>query len=418
MSEAMLHVIGAGLAGLAAAVEATTGGAQVVVHEAAPQAGGRCRSFHDSILDRTIDNGSHLLMSANHALRAFADKVGGGDRLEVLPTAYPFLDLVTGDRWTLRPNDGRLPWWVLSGSRRVPGTRSLDYLALASLSRAPKTATVAERLGGNPLFARLLDPLSTAILNTEAEAASASLLGAVMMETLGRGGRACRPIIAPDGLSAALIDPALHWLKERGTTVFLTRRLDSLNHHDGRITGLRFQGEEVAVGRRDQVVLAVPPMAAARLLPSEVPPLAARPIVNAHFRVDDATQAPPLLGMVGGVAQWMFRRGDVISVTVSAAGAWVEVSSADLAARLWRDVARALDRPQAPLPPWRVIKERKATLAHSPMQEILRPGARTRYGNLWLAGDWTATGLPCTLEGAVRSGRLAGRSAMVPQGCV
>lgn len=413
MTAGTVHVIGGGLAGLAAAVAATAEGLRVVLHEAASQAGGRCRSFHDRTLDRPIDNGTHLILAANHALLAFAETVGGRSALCMAEAAFPFLDLASGDRWVLRPNAGRLPWWIVSPRRRLPGSAAIDYLSLVRLISAPDTATVADRIGHSRLYDRLVEPLSTAILNTEADQASARLLGGVLRDTLGRGGKACRPVLAPRGLSAALIDPTIDWLRTRGTEIRLNHRLDALDTGGDRITALRFQdGEVLGLHRDDRVILAVPPTPAARLLPDQVPRLEQRPILNAHFRLPGpAVDGPPLLGLLGGMAQWIFRRGDVASVTVSAAGEWMTTPAPDLAARLWRDVGRALALEEAPVPPWRIIKERRATLAHSPKQEHLRPASRTRFANLWLAGDWTATGLPCTLEGAVRSGRRAAQLA-------
>ena len=121
MPASVTHIIGAGLAGLAAAVRLTQGGKRVVVHEAAGQAGGRCRSYHDPALDMMIDNGNHLLLSGNHAALAYVKAIGASDRLVGPATAeFPFIDLATNERWTLRPNEGRLGWWIFDKSRRVP----------------------------------------------------------------------------------------------------------------------------------------------------------------------------------------------------------------------------------------------------------------------------------------------------------
>ena len=116
---ARVHVIGAGLAGLAAALTLARAGRTVSVHEAAPQAGGRCRSYFDDKLGCVIDNGGHVVMGANRAAFAYLDAIGGrAAMVEVAPAAYPFLDLATGETWVVRPNAGPLPWWVLAPSRR------------------------------------------------------------------------------------------------------------------------------------------------------------------------------------------------------------------------------------------------------------------------------------------------------------
>ena len=119
--ESRVHIVGAGLAGLACAVRLAGAGAAVCLHEAAPQAGGRCRSYRDPVLEREIDNGNHLILSGNHSMLAYLAETGASDELWGPPrAAVPFMDIDTGERWTIRPNAGRLPWWLCAPSRRAP----------------------------------------------------------------------------------------------------------------------------------------------------------------------------------------------------------------------------------------------------------------------------------------------------------
>ncbi len=118
------------------------------------------------------------------------------------------------------------------------------------------------------------------------------------------------------------------------------------------------------------------------------------------------------LGLLGGTAEWLFVRGDVASVTVSAANELAEEESGVIARRLWADVAAALGLGGVPLPPHRIGKEKRATFAGTPVQVRRRAGTRTPWANLFLAGDWTDTGLPATIEGAVRSGRKASETIL------
>jgi hypothetical protein len=119
-----------------------------------------------------------------------------------------------------------------------------------------------------------------------------------------------------------------------------------------------------------------------------------------------------MIGLVHSDAQWLFVRGMIVSVTVSAADAWMEQDGDEIASRLWPDVCAALGRASGETPPYRVIKERRATFAQTPDALELRPRARTSFENLFLAGDWTATDLPATLEGAIKSGRVAAQAAL------
>ena len=409
-----VHVIGAGIAGLACALAVARRGRRVRLYEAAGQAGGRCRSYHDSRLDRTIDNGNHILLTANREALSYLEETGARDSL-VGPAraAFPFVDLASGERWTLRPGRGALPWWLLNPRRRVPGTRLGAYLAGLRLARAGPDERVADRLDpGNLLWTRFWEPLTVAALNTAPEEASARLLWLVLRESFLKGEAACRPLVPRDGLAASFVDPACAKLRAAGAEIAFNARLRALDLAPDRVRALAFGEESLTLGPADRVVLAVPPAVAGELLPDSEVPNESRPIVNVHIRLDRPVHLPenlPFLGLVGGWADWLFLRGDVVSLTVSAARALAEDSSEAIGARLWQDTAAALRIPAEPVPPLRVIKERRATFAQTPAALARRPPARTRWRNLLLAGDWTDTGYPATIESAVRSGRAAAK---------
>lgn len=405
-------MVGAGLAGLAAATALAERGFAVTLSEAARHAGGRCRSYHDPKLGRVIDNGNHLVLSGNEAVRRHLARIGATDRLTGPATAdYPFFDLRDGARWTLRPNDGPIPWWIFDRRRRVPGTAARDYLALARLAGARGDREVGEIIAPEgPLWERLIAPLMVSALNTPAAGASAMLAGAILRETLARGGRASRPLVAIPDLSAAFIDPALNWLERHGGTVRFGHRLRALGLEGGRIATLDFGDvvEPIASGR--PVILAVPAWIAGELLPALTVPDAHHAIVNAHFLRPPPPGAPLLTGLVGGTAEWLFAFPDRLSTTTSAADALCDVDREELARRLWADVAATLGLPPA-LPEWQIVRERRATFAATPAQDRRRPPTATPLANLFLAGDWTRTGLPATIEGALRSGEAAARIA-------
>jgi squalene-associated FAD-dependent desaturase len=408
MPGSVVHVIGAGLAGLAAAVRLRAAGATVQLHEAAGQAGGRCRSYHDAALDMTIDNGNHLVFSGNHATLRYLGDIGATDRLVGPPESiFPFHDLRSKERWCLRPNAGRLPWWILSAGRRVPDTRARDYLGVAPLawSRAGRTIGDVMTCAG-PLYEKLWHPVLLAALNTDPPEASAALAGAVIRETLGSGGRACRPLIARDGLAHALVDPAIEFLAAQGSSVRFNHRLRAITFGADRAESLDFGDEVMRLAPGDAVVLAVPPWVAATLVPELQTPTEFRAIVNAHFRVVPPADTPPMIGVVNGTVEWIFAFPDRLSVTISGADRLLDVPRETLAQTLWQEVA-TVTGVAAPLPPWQIIKERRATFAALPQQDARRPPTKTRWDNVVLAGDWTATGLPATIEGAIRSGDAA-----------
>jgi squalene-associated FAD-dependent desaturase len=406
-----VHVIGAGLAGLAAAVALTRRGRAVVLHDGARQAGGRCRSYHDATLDMMIDNGNHLLLSGNAEALDFLRVLGTADQLKGPPTAdFPFVDIESGARWTVRPNSGRLPWWIFFKNRRVPGTKPGDYLALAKLLRADRTATIGELMAcAGPLYQRLWQPLLLAALNTDPPESSAALAGAIIRDTLAKGGGACRPLIATEGLATAFVDPALTWLAAHGGLVRLDHSLRALSFEGDRVVGLQFADETVPLAAEDRVILAVPAPAAAALLPGLEVPRTFRSIVNAHFKMRPPPGLPPILGLINGTVEWIFAFPDRVSITISGADRLLDTPREALVQTLWSDVKRATGLAD-PLPPWQIIREKRATFAATPGEDARRPGTLTRFANVVLAGDWTATGLPATIEGSIRSGNKAAAS--------
>jgi squalene-associated FAD-dependent desaturase len=408
MQSGTVHVIGAGIAGLSAAVRLTERGHHVIVHEQARQAGGRCRSYFDAAVGLMIDNGNHLVLSGNHAVRAFLQTIGSQHALEGPQKAeFPFIDLKSGERWSVRPNEGVVPWWILSRVHRVPGTKARDYLGLMPLLWPRPRATIGETIACRGVaYERLWRPFLLAALNIDPAEGSARLAGAVVRETLAKGGEACRPLIATEGLSSAFVEPARRYIEEHGGSVLLDRRLRAIERQDDRVTALDFGDGDLGLAPGDAVVLAVPARGAEMLLPEIAAPAEFNAIVNAHFRVKPPAGTPLILGVVNGLVEWLFAFPDRLSVTISGADRLIDAPRDGLAADIWAEIAQITGL-GAHMPPWQIVKERRATFSATPDQDSKRPAAATDWTNLVLAGDWTQTGLPATLEGAVRSGNTA-----------
>jgi squalene-associated FAD-dependent desaturase len=408
MGKQVVHVVGAGLAGLAAAVRLMENGAEVRLYEAAAQAGGRCRSFFDPILGMRIDNGNHLVLSGNRSTLAYLSAIGAAERLKGPADAtFDFVDMASTERWRLRLNDGAIPWWIFNRRRRVPHTRAQDYLRAAALLWAPDDRPVGRAMAcSGPLYERLWKPILQAALNTDPAESSCGLAASVLRETLVKGGRACRPLIARDGLSEAFVDPALRVLEKGGATIRYGRRLRSISFATRNVEELNFGDEVVRVSADDSVILAVPPWVATTLVPDLPAPSEFRSIVNAHFKVFPPAQLAPVIGVANGTIEWIFSFRDRLAITISAADRLLDVARETLAAALWRELAAATGLNGA-IPPWQIIKERRATFAALPAENAKRPASLTRWINLVLAGDWVRTGLPATIEGAIRSGHHA-----------
>jgi len=401
-----LHVVGAGVAGLAGALVLARTGHRVTLHEGAPAPGGRARALPDG-----TDNGTHAILGANRVALRFLGAIGARDGwIEPEPAGLPVLDLEDGTarRVALSP----LGW--IGAARRPAGLSSAGLLALARVALPGADRTVAAALHAHPALLRtLVEPLTVAALNTPAEEASARLLGVVLRRLAGPG--ASRLYVASRGLGPDLVAPAVATLGCHGATLRAGARLRGIGQREGRATSLDFGDEEVRLRPEDAVLLAVPPWEAARLLPGLPVPDLHAPILNVHFA--HGSEGPVrFIGLLGGLAQWVLVRPTGVSVTVSAADASVGLSDAEAADRIWPEVREAATRfalpgewPRTP-PRARAVRERRATPRHGTGPRPRPP--RRPLANLALAGDWTFPDMPATLEAAIRSGEAAASSLL------
>ena len=415
-----LAVIGAGWAGLAAAVRAVEAGHRVTLLEMAGQAGGRARGV--AIEGLALDNGQHILIGAYVRTLALMRTVGAD--IESTLWRSP-LELRYPDGRGLRMPAG--PAWLGFGLAvaRCRGWSWLDRLML--LSRAARWAAAGFRCEprlsvdalckGLPKTVRelLIDPLCVAALNTPAPQASAQVLLRVLRDAL-FGGRGTADLLLPRRpLDELLPRPALAWLRQAGTDVRLSTRVLGLQADAGQ--GWRIDGEAF-----DAVVLACTAAESARLVQDISPDWAAQaqglryePIVTVYLRCPGARLPSPMTALVDGPeapAQFAFDHGalgatpGLFAFVVSGAAPWVErglQATADAVLRQARDAFASGTWPQPPTL-LRAMAEKRATFRCTPA--LLRPGAVIAPG-LVAAGDHVAGPYPATLEGAVRAGEAA-----------
>jgi squalene-associated FAD-dependent desaturase len=413
MRRPTIHIVGAGFSGLSAALHLSAASeAQIVIHERGSQAGGRRRSFYDDALAMTIDSGNYFLLPSWRSTLATIDLIGARAQWREQPNAdLPFADMATGERWMLRPNAGKIPWWTLVSQRRAPSTALKDYLAFAKLRSAPARAVVADFApSGGAATERLWRPFTLAALNVDLKRGSARLAGAIYGETFQRGGRGARPILPVGDFARAFVEPALKYLRRREASVRFERNLQALDFAGDQVAALDFEQDRIDLAPGDLVILAVPPTIASALAPGLSAPHEFTATLTAHFAVQPPVDAPRVQGLVNGPFHWLFCYPDRICAGVRDAGALMDAPREKLAADCWRAVA-GLTGLSDTLPSWRIIRQKRAAFAATPEQDALRPPCQTRWRNLFLAGAYVQNGLPETLESAVRSGEVAAARA-------
>jgi len=425
-------VVGAGWAGLAAAIDLRRAGRDVAVFEAGPAPGGRARPV--MVAGRTLDNGQHLLLGAYGSTLDLMRTIGV-EPDAVLRRRRLALELDGADtRLSLRLGPGPAPLGLAAGLLTCRGPAAADRLR--ALVGAPRLRRVPARdidaaawlrRCGQPevLIERLWGPLCLAALNVPPGRASARVLARVLRETFSSRG-AADLLLPRSDLGALLPRPAGRWLADNGTEVRCSTRVRRLAR-DG--TGWRL---ETAGGseRCAHVVLATAPEAAARLLPADESPCRAlrhrlgslghEPITTVYLDYGpDTSLGHEMSGRLDGPGQWVFDRAltgqpGVMAVVISGSGPHMDWPRERLGRAVTDQLACA--HPAWPRPSvLGIVRERRATFDCRPGIARVRVGVRGPLPGLWFGGDHVDTGLPATLEGAVRAGRACAREIISMQ---
>lgn len=429
-------VIGGGVAGIAAAVRLAEAGRAPLLLESRPFLGGRTRSFIHEPTGDEIDNGQHLMMGCYEATFALLEKIGTR-HLVALQTSLEVEFREPGGRTARLASPTFLPSPLdaLVGMLRLEGLSLGERIALARVAVAARLGRVHDQetvrayltRHGQSLRAqtRLWDPIVIATLNTAPDVASAHLFVEVMRRAFLGGGDASKLALPRAGLSR-LLEPAREYIEARGGRVST----------GAQVTGIASEGDGFRIEVKDRepvaasrVVLAIPPGALRTLMarggarPVETgiaERIAPSPIVSTYLWYDrDPAGIPMFAALLGSATQWMFNRRAIsgagnerfpglLSCTISAAAAEAASGGDDLVRLADADLRAAFpELREARLLEGIAIKEKLATFLATPDVDRLRPAARGAVPGIFLAGDWTDTGLPATIEGAAASGDRA-----------
>jgi len=434
-------VIGGGFAGLAAAVALAAEGVRVTVLEKRPVLGGRAYSYTDAGTGETIDNGQHAMMGCYHEMFRFLGRIGALDKLTIqrslrvvmldpeqgagtiacppLPSPLHMAAGVLGYRLLGVADRVR----VLLGGLRLLAMKRRRDARLAALT----VEGVLDLLGQSAATRRAFwHPVAIATLNEDPALACADLLAEVMVRAFFAGKDDARFVLAKVGLSDLYTGDARRFVEERGGRVETKAQVVGIGFRAGEVSHLDLRdGQRLTAAA---YISAVPPQGLFPLLPlalrRDVPALGAierltsSPIVSVHVWFDQPLIAHDFAGFVGTRTHWLFNRdkitgrdprgGSYLTFVTSGARALVDLDNEAIVAATLADVRRVLPAAaRARVRHTQVVKEKFATMSPTVEAASLRPPATTPITNLVLAGDWTATGLPATIESAVASGHRA-----------
>ena len=418
-------VVGGGWAGLSTAIELTQQGKHVTLLESARQLGGRARRLPFGPL--SVDNGQHLFIAAYSETLRLMKLIGLKEDEAFVRLTLKLM--LKGKDTQLELNTGKLPaplhlgWGLLNarGLSRYEKAQALRFSMHLYLSgfRQKTDCSVSELLSAHNqpanLVAALWEPLCLATLNTPAAQASAQVFLRVLRDTFGLRRSDSDLLISRSDLGGAFPAPAMDFIERSGSCIRLASRVTELKLDNDVVTGVCLGDERL---NADHVILAVPPHIGQKLLAphKQLSPLAEQlgafdyqPITTIYLQYpEDTHMETAMLGMVGTVSQWVFDRTTcgqpgLMAVVISGPGAHMQQDKEALVQQVTAELAEQFPHWPAPADNM-VIREKRATFSCDVGIEQLRPGNTTATRGLWLAGDFTATGYPATLEGAVRSG--------------
>jgi squalene-associated FAD-dependent desaturase len=433
-------VLGGGLAGLSAAVRLAEGGRKVTVIEATRAPGGRARSFPDAATGRELDNGQHLVMGCYRETLAFLRTIDSTDGIYFQKDLSVRMVKPGGQRLSLDCPPLPAPMHLAVGLLTMRGLGVLDKVAAmraglvlrGEVQRPDDNETCdswLRRLGQTPTLRNAFwDPLIWGTLNDDPLVSSAAMFTAVLERAFLSTRDASRLGVPKVPLSRLYVDQALAYLRARGCEIRLGEPVRALDVTGTQISGVVLKSGETL--RADSVVSAVPPHAFLDLLTGTWPAhpvyqdiarLRSSPIINLWFTTDRAPFSEPFIGLVGGPLHWMFNRSQIegsvggevlLNCTISGARACIDDPPEALQDLLRVELERYFPGRVPPIRQFRAIKEKRATISHAAGTYHCRPETLGPIRGLYMAGDWTRTGLPATIESAVQSGHDAARALL------
>lgn len=414
-------VIGSGFAGLSSAVHLAEAGFKVEVLEAALKPGGRAYSFKEKKYGTVIDNGQHILMGCYKDTLEFYKKIGSLENLSFqsalevnfLRENFDLFQLkAAGSLYPFNLSIGMMRYKALPFSERI---KLLSFFIKLFLYRDPrlKKLTVKEWLKREGQSSNALDAfweiLTVGAMNTSTDKASAEMFSVILRKMFFAGNRAASIVVPVNGLSESYIDNASEYIRAKGGEIKFGEAVKKIETDGSKITAVVTQKRRIT--EFDYVVSAVPYHAFEKINP--IPGKFERLnfqyscIVSIHVWLKENNVEGRFYGLIGSPVHWVFNHGDHLTLVISDANSLAGKPSSEIFEMVTAEIRKYLGIEPDTIKDYKIIKEKRATFVPSNDSLQNRPESSTIIENFFLAGDWTDTGLPATIEGAVFSGKIA-----------
>lgn len=411
-------IIGGGLAGLSAGVLLADKGYKITLLEASPKLGGRAYSFFDQNSNLTIDNGQHLLMGCYRYTLKFISVLGTQDKLDVIKgLTIPFVDS-DGKVYTLQTGYTGYPFNLTTALLKF------EYLSLSERTSLIKLiarlkVTDTSKLNNLSVYDWLLkngqsektirsvwEILTVGTLNTSMEKASAESFAKVLKEIFLTGKNSFNMIIPRTGLSDLFCNEAAKKIENSGT-INLSEKVEKIVFNGNSATELLTNSGSYK--NFDYIISAVPGHALQNLMPGVIEKQYISPeyspILSAHVKLDTTRFKQPYYSFINSPVQWVFKHADHISIVISNAENLITEKKEDVKNLIFDELEKHFPFFKRSVAEYvMIVKEKRATFVPSPGYEKIRKKFNPSYNNLFFAGDWANTGLPSTIESAVKSG--------------
>ncbi|MGB5892887.1 MAG: hydroxysqualene dehydroxylase HpnE [Ignavibacteriaceae bacterium] len=414
-------VIGGGIAGLASAAYLTKQNIKVTLLESTPKLGGRAYSFTEQKSTDVIDNGQHILMGCYFDTINFLKLIGAKEnfiyqkslrinfltqagklvRLKSFTSLYPFNLLFA-----------LLNFNAIAFKDRLSLLRfviKLPFISHQKLSDKNIRDWLKEEKQSDDTIKSLWEIIAVGALNTNIDKASAFMFREILMKIFFNGNFASTIILPKNGLSDAYVKNAKEFIESNGGKINLSSSVKEFKISDNKIVEIKTADE--VYNDFDYVISAIPFYAFNNIYPElfldEKIEFEYSSILNIHIWLKNNPLKEQFYGLIDSPVHWIFNKGNHINIVISDADYLIDKSAEDIYKMCVGELIKYTKLEESDFSQYKVLKEKRATFIPSNKIINTRPSSKTKITNLFLAGDWTDTGLPSTIESAVKSGRVA-----------